>query len=45
MRWGVPEGTRDENEELIHDDVVLADGLVTEIDELEWTIHSPALVV
>ncbi len=39
MRWGVPEGTRDENGELVHDDIVLADALITEVDALEWTIH------
>ena len=45
MRWGVPEGTCDENGELIHDDIVLADALVTEVDALEWAIHSDTLIV
>ncbi len=45
MRWGVPDGTRDENGGLIHDDIILADSLVAELDQLEWTSHSPTLIV
>jgi hypothetical protein len=45
MRWGVPEGRRDENGELIHDDIVLADSLVVELDKLEWSIKSETLIV
>jgi hypothetical protein len=45
MRWGVPEGTRDENGELIHDDILMADALLAEADALPWRAHSPALVV
>jgi hypothetical protein len=37
MRWGVPEGARGADGELIHDDYLLADALVAEIDRLEWT--------
>ncbi len=36
MRWGVPEGTRGADGELIHDDYLLADALIAEIDRLEW---------
>jgi hypothetical protein len=45
MRWGVPEGTRDPDGNLIHDDIVLADALLAEADALEWTRHSPTLIV
>ncbi len=45
MRWGVPDGTRDENGELIHDDIILADSLVAELDALDWTFHSETLIV
>ena len=38
MRWGVPEGTRDEDGDLIHDDIVLADALLAEADALPWTV-------
>jgi len=44
LRWGVPEGTRDENGELIHDDYITADALVSEVDALEWAISTPPLV-
>ncbi len=44
MRRGVPDGTREQNGELIHDDFVLADSLTAMLDKLEWSIHSPALV-
>ncbi len=36
LRWGVPEGARAASGELIHDDYLLADALITEIDQLEW---------
>lgn len=42
MRWGVPDGTRDTDGELIHDDIVMADSLVAELDQLEW--HVPTEV-
>jgi hypothetical protein len=45
LRWGVPEGTRDEDGHLIHDDIVLADALLAEVDALEWTAKSPTLIV
>jgi hypothetical protein len=45
MRWGVPEGTRDENGELIHDDLLMADALLAEADQLEWRLHSPTRIV
>jgi hypothetical protein len=45
MRWGVPDGTRNGNGELIHDDIVIADALITEVDGLEWRRSSPTLIV
>ena len=45
MRWGVPEGLRDENGALIHDDIVLADALVVELDKLEWVLASKTIII
>jgi hypothetical protein len=45
MRWGVPEGTRDEDGNLIHDDIVMADALLAEADLLEWRLHTPATII
>ncbi len=45
MRWGVPEGTRDANGELIHDDIVMADALLAEADLLEWHVHTPTFII
>ena len=36
LRWGVPDGTRGPDGELIHDDFILADALTAKLDELEW---------
>jgi hypothetical protein len=45
MRWGVPEGTRDDDGSLIHDDILLADALLAETDALPWISHSPTLII
>lgn len=45
MRWGVPEGRRDENGELIHDDLVMADALLAEVDALDWRLPGKTLIV
>ena len=45
LRWGVPDGTRGPDGELVHDDHVVADSLVAKLDELEWHITSPTLIV
>ena len=45
MRWGVPDGRRNGRGELIHDDVVMADALITEVDQLEWRRSSPTVIV
>ena len=36
LRWGVPDGTRGPDGELIHDDFILADALCVKLDQLEW---------
>ena len=38
LRWGVPDGTRGPDGELIHDDFILADALCVKLDQLEWHI-------
>jgi hypothetical protein len=40
LRWGVPEGTRGPDGDLIHDDYVLADSLIAVIDRMEWAIST-----
>lgn len=45
MRWAVPEGTRDEDGNLIHDDIIMADALLAEADALEWRLSSPAIII
>jgi hypothetical protein len=43
MRWGVKDGTRGSDGELVHDDYVLADSLTAILDDLEWQFTSPTL--
>jgi len=45
LRWGVPEGARGPDGELIHDDFILADALTAKLDELEWSIHFLTIMV
>ena len=45
MRWGVPEGTRDQDGNLIHDDILMADALLAEADALEWALSSKTLII
>ncbi|NMC34793.1 MAG: hypothetical protein GYA36_20410 [Veillonellaceae bacterium] len=46
MRWSVPDGTRNPaTGELVHDDLVLSAALCGVLDDQEWTISGPALVV
>jgi hypothetical protein len=45
LRWGVKDGTRGADGQLIHDDIILADALVSMLDKLEWMSASPTLVV
>ncbi len=41
LRWGVKDGTRDADGQLVHDDYILADSLVAVLDRLEWTLSTP----
>jgi hypothetical protein len=46
MRWGVKDGTRDQSTGLlVHDDWLLADSLVIELDKLEWIVSTKAVQV
>jgi len=45
LRWGVPEGTRGPDGQLVHDDHVLADALLARLDRLDWGDRSPTLMV
>jgi hypothetical protein len=45
MRWGVPDGTRNEIGELVHDDELISAAMCALLDEQELGISSPPLVV
>jgi hypothetical protein len=45
LRWGVPDGTRGPDGELIHDDFILADSLVAKLDGFKWYFGSPSIIV
>ncbi len=45
LRWGVPDGTRGPDGELIHDDFILADSLVAKLDQLEWHLSFPTIII
>ena len=45
MRWGVPDGRRDQDGRPIHDDIPVTDSLTCMLDRLKWTVHSPTLIV
>ncbi|HEX7541642.1 MAG TPA: hypothetical protein VF352_05880 [Anaerolineales bacterium] len=40
LRWGVPDGSRGPDGELIHDDYILADALTAMLDRLEWHVQT-----
>jgi hypothetical protein len=44
LRWGVPDGSRSPDGELIHDDYILADSLTAVLDRLEWYVHTEITV-
>ncbi len=44
LRWGVPEGKRGADGELIHDDYLLADALIAVLDYLEWHVSTEIFV-
>ncbi len=45
MRWSVPEGTRNSDGTLIHDDIIVADALITQVDKLDWILTSESQIV
>jgi hypothetical protein len=45
MRWGVKDGTRGADGQLIHDDYILTDSLATQLDKLEWYVPSETVVI
>ena len=45
LRWGVPEGARGSDGELIHDDYLLADALIAEVDRLDWYMPTEPQIV
>jgi hypothetical protein len=44
MKWSVPDGTRDETGEVIHDDLVISAALCSVLDEQEWGTAESAVV-
>jgi len=44
LRWGVPEGARGADGELVHDDYLLADALIAEIDRLPWAASTDVFI-
>jgi hypothetical protein len=45
LRWGVPDGARGPDGQLIHDDILLADSLVAALDSLEWVVQTQVVVI
>ncbi len=45
LRWGVPDGMRGPDGELVHDDLILADSLVAKLDQLEWSISFTPFII
>ena len=45
MRWGVPDGRRDSNGHLIHDDIPVTNSLTTILDRLSWHIHFEPYII
>jgi hypothetical protein len=46
MRWAVPDGTRDEiTGDLVHDDELISSALCAMLDEQEWSIGGPPVIV
>jgi hypothetical protein len=45
LRWGVPEGARGPDGQLIHDDFLLADSLVGILDTLQWFIATAPVFI
>ncbi len=45
MRWGVPDGRRDSDGHLIHDDIPVTDSLTAILDRLDWSVTSPTFII
>ena len=45
LKWGVPDGFKDQAGDYIHDDLIISASLCTVLDSQEWAIAGPALVV
>jgi hypothetical protein len=45
LRWSVPEGRRNSSGELIHDDMLVADALISQVDKLPWMVSTPTKIV
>jgi hypothetical protein len=45
LRWGVPDGLRDRHGQTVHDDYVMADALVAELDTLPWSAGTETTII
>jgi len=45
MKWGVPDGTRDLNGELVHDDFITSAAMATVLDEQTWIVSGQPLII
>jgi hypothetical protein len=45
MRWGVKDGTRGMGGQLIHDDYIMADALVTQLDAMDWFVPMETTII
>jgi hypothetical protein len=46
VRWGVPDGTRDPSDgNLVHDDLLISAAMVAILDNQDWTISGPTLII
>jgi hypothetical protein len=45
LRWGVPDGLRGPDGQLIHDDFIMADCLTVMLDKLQWHVYSPTFMI
>jgi hypothetical protein len=45
MKWGVKDGTRDSNGNLVHDDYITTDALTTQLDIMDWYAQSETRII
>ena len=45
MRWGVPDGTRDQVGELVHDDELISSAMCSILDDQEWSISGAPVII